>query len=368
MVHLQCRGLRYTVISDKQPMDHHLEEFRDWIEHEAAEKAYFAGTFWFVLSRLSEEDFAKNVGLQTVGTSTVPVADSQATVVTTDRAGRKSSVTFWHLPFHRERQLHFVFSLASPSKSIKFIYKLLARANGKAHLFPIGQTLTKECVRLSSAYSFDQTQIVRGVSYPSRPSEGGADINLRPGNASTFFSKLEDERRVLKLARMRAPVGQDRVCEFTVSRIGYVSYHGGEVRPLLDRILGPLTEQMAASVKPFEEAKGRFVKLRFQEPVFTDQSSYGTVLGALARLPRTTLALIHANPYFHAALTNYEDGGEFDIFITNSSTIHIQGRGEASPASFLRLHNSLAEVFREAEVGLESPTQFTLRDLLEGHV
>jgi hypothetical protein len=125
---------------------------------------------------------------------------------------------------------------------------------------------------------------------------------------------------------------------------------------------------MAASVKPFEEARGRFVELRFQEPVFTDKSSYGSVLGALARLPRSTLALIHANPYFHAALTNYEDGGEFDIFITNPSTIHIQGRGEASPASFLRLHNSLAEVFREAEVGLENRTQYTLRELLEGHV
>jgi hypothetical protein len=125
---------------------------------------------------------------------------------------------------------------------------------------------------------------------------------------------------------------------------------------------------MTESVKPFEEAKGRFVGLRFAEPVFADQSSYKIVVDTLARLPRTTLALLHANPYFHATLTNYEDGAQFDLFITDSSTIHLHGRGETSGASFVRLQISLAEQFREADVTLEEPPQFILRDLVEGRV
>ena len=137
---------------------------------------------------------------------------------------------------------------------------------------------------------------------------------------------------------------------------------------LLKLIVEGLSGAMTESVRPFEQARGRFVGLHFSEPVFVDQSSYKAVLEALGKLPRTSLAIIHTNPYFHATLTNYEDGGEFDVFITNTSTIHIQGRGEASAASFLRLHNNLTELFRDADVALEKAEQFRLRDLVEGRV
>jgi hypothetical protein len=348
-------------------MPHGLEEFQNWIQGKAASAPYFAGTFWFVLSPLVEADLAAALGFQPLHAQVVPMADWAASVTFAGRSGKKSEATFWHLPFHKH-QLHLLFSLAKPWRSLRFIYKLLGRARGKAHLFPIGHRLAKSCVRLHRGCSFEETHVIRGVSYPSRPHEGGADINLKPGNAAIFFAKLEDERRVLKLARMVAPTGSGTSCEFTVSRIGYISYHRGEVGALLELILGQISEEMAVSVKPFEEARGRFVGLRFPEPVFTDQASYQTVLEALNRLPRTTLALLHANPYFHATLTNYEDGGEFDLYITDSSTIHLHGRGEASAASFLRLHTNLAEVFREAEVALEMPQQYHLRDLLEGRV
>jgi hypothetical protein len=348
-------------------MNRDMEKFCDWIQERAISDRYFAGTFWFVLSPLAEDALAAALQLQPTSSQIVPTADGAGKVTFTGRTGKRSEATFWHLPFHKN-ELHFFFSLAKPWRTLRFIYKFLGRARGKAHLFPIGHRLAKSCVRLNPKSPFEQTYVVRGVSYPSRPHEGGADINLRPGNAAVFFSKLEDEHRVLKLARMVAPTEKGETCEYTVSRIGYISYHRGEVETLLDFILGKLSEEMVASVKPFEEAKGRFVGLHFPEPVFTEQGGYKTVLEALNRLPRTTMALIHANPYFHATLTNYEDGGEFDVFITDSSTIHLHGRSEASAASFLRLHNNLAEVFREAAVALESPHEYHLRDLLEGRV
>jgi len=348
-------------------MNHGMEQFRDWIQERAVSDPYFAGTFWFVLSPLVEADLAAALNLEAVHSQIVPAADLAGKVTFIGRTGKKSEAIFWHLPFHKH-QLYLFFSLVKPRRALRFIYKLLGRARGRAHLFPIGHRLAKSCVRLHPHSPFEQTNVVRGVSYPSRPHEGGADINLRPGNAAIFFAKLEDEQRVLKLARMVAPTGTETSCEFTVSRIGYISYHRGEVGPLLELILGQLSDEMVASVKPFEEAKGRFVGLRFPEPVFTEQAGYRSVLEALNRLPRTTMALIHANPYFHATLTNYEDGGEFDVFITDSSTIYLHGRSEASAASFLRLHTNLAEVFREAAVALEAPHEYHLRDLLEGRV
>ena len=348
-------------------MQQRFEDFADWIEEQSSADPYFAGTFWFVLSPLVESDLARVMELQASVIRSVPLADTVTKVAFTGRSGRRATAEFWHLPFHAHR-LHLFFSLAKPWWALRFIYTLLGRAKGKAHLFPIGHRLLKSSVRLDSKYSFAQTHVVRGVSYPSRPSEGGAEINLKPGNAAAFFEKVEDERRVLKLARMRAPVSSSGCCEFTVSRVGYVSYHRGAFRPLLELITGGLSEEMTNMAKPFEDARGRFVGLRFSEPVFAERSSCVEVLSSLSRLPRTTVALLHANPYFHATLTNYEDGGEFDVFITNASTIHVQGRGEVSAASFLRLHNNLSQVFSEAAVALHDPPHFRLRDLLDGRV
>jgi hypothetical protein len=364
---LQTCRMRYILKPVTNPMPQSLEAFQNWIQEKGATVPYFAGTFWLVLSPLVGPDFASALDLQPLHTQVVPMADFAGRVTFAGRSTKTSEVTFWHLPFHRQ-QLHLLFSLAKPWQAARFLYKMLGRARGKAHLFPIGHRLAKSCGRLNSGFPFEQTRVIRGVSYPSRPHEGGADINLKPGNAATFFAKVEDEGRVLKLARMVAPTGGETTCEYTVSRLGYISYHRGEVGALLKFILGQMSEEMTASVKPFEEARGRFVGLRFPGAAFTERVSYGTVLEALSRLPRTTVALLHANPYFHATLTNYEDGGEFDVFITGPSTIHLHGRGEASAASFLRLHNNLAEVFREAEVALEMPQQFRLRDLLEGRV
>jgi hypothetical protein len=345
-----------------------LREFEVWIEQKAAEDPHFSGTFWFVLSPLSEDRFAASLGQPPVDPQTVPLADFATDVVIKNRRDGMQQTTFWHLPFGSANRLHLLFSLERPSRALRFMYRLLARARGSAHLFPIGHSLVRSCVRLDDRYEFSQTRVLRGVSYPSQPSEGGAEIKLNPGDAGVFFERLDEDRRVLKLARMRARIGEEGSCEFTVSRIGYVSYHKGQFAALLKLILGRLSQEMTASVRPFEEARGRFVALRFPEPVFAERASYAGVFGALSRLPHATLAVLHANPYFHATLTNYEDGGEFDVFVTDLSTVRIQGREGASPASFLRLHNSLAEVFREPTVKIEEAPDFRLKDLLEGRV
>jgi len=345
-----------------------LDQFQSWIQRKATEQRFFAGTFWFVFSTLGDADLRRVLGSQTPLSGEIPLADWAATVSVRKRTGSSLQATFWHLPVCKDG-IHVFFSLEKPSQAIRPIYRLLAKAGGKAHLFPIGHPLIKACVRVISSRSFEETYIVRGVSYPSRPYEGGADINLRPGNAAIFFHKLEDDKRVLKTARMRAPVDERALCEFTVSRVGCISFHKGAFAPLMTLMVGRLAGAMLASVKPFERAKGQFVSFNFSEPFFADRASYGNVLNALSRLPRTSVALLHVNPYFYATVTNYEDGGEFDVFITGHSAIEVQARGEASPASFLRLQDGLTELFRDTTVVIQDkPTQYHLRDLLEGRV
>jgi len=344
-----------------------LEQFRSWIEKQATEKNYFSGTFWFLFSSLHDADFARILDFRQASPPLIPTADQNRTVLIQKRTGTVVQATFWRLPIRHEN-VHILFSLDNPTQALRPMYHLLSRTRGKVNLLPLGYPVVKNCIRRNPTFSLEHTYVVRGVSYPSRPNEGGADINLLPGKAEAFFARLEEEKRVLKTVRFRAPTPDHTFCEFTIGRAGYLSYHSGPFSPLLELISERLPAELTDSVRPFEQAKGHYVEFRFSEPIFLDRANYHIVVDALSRVPRTSLALLHTNPYFHAALTNYEDGGEFDIFITGHSTIHVRGQGEVSPASFLRIQNGLTEQFRDAQIGLEKREQHTLKDLIEGRV
>jgi hypothetical protein len=344
-----------------------LDEFRVWLEEVSEREAFFSGTFWFLFSKLPEFEFHQALDLEAVAVSPIPCVARTTNSTVYLRTGNSVRATFSELPLGRDN-LHVLFSLEKPAQALRPMYRLLARTRGRVHLFPLGTPIVQSCTRLAPQFSIDETHVLRGVSYPTRPSYGGADINLKPGTAPLFFSKLREERRVLKTARLKAPTGKGSFCEFTVGRAGYITYHKGKLGPLLELIAGDLSKKFSESVRPFERTGGRFVEFRFEEPLFVDRANYAVVVDALSQLPRTSLALLHTNPYFHAALTNYEDGSEFDVFITGHSTISIQGRKEASPASFLRIQNGLSEQFRDASVSLEKQTQFDMKDLLDGRV
>jgi hypothetical protein len=344
-----------------------LEDFRVWIEEQSSRLSYFSGTFWILFSNLDQTNFERTLHLAESSVSLVPGGARSVTVSVTKRGGTAVSASFFELPFEGGH-VHVLFSLEKPNRALRPMYRLLARSRGKVQLFPIGHPLFKACVRLFDSFTFDATRVLRGVSYPSRPNEGGADINLKPGSASAFFTRLEEEKRVLKTAKLRAPVSPNAYTEYTIGRPGYITYHKGPVGPLLELIRTKLTNELSKSVRPFERAAGHFVEFNFPEPLFVDRANYVVVLDALAKLPRTSVALLHANPYFHAAVTNYEDGAEFDVFITDHSTIHVQGHDEVSPASFLRIQNGLTEQFQDARVSLEKTSDYSLRDLMEGQV
>jgi hypothetical protein len=355
-----------------------FKQFENWIESEARRESHFSATFWFLFSTLPEREFRSSLGLREPSRQAPPIIqdlvalghapfEASTTVTITKRTGTILQASFSLLPVHREN-VYLLFSLDKPTSSLRPMYRLRARARGKVQLFPFGHPVIKSCAQLSPGSSLDETYVIRGVSYPSRPSDGGAEINLRPGNASSFFSRVDEEKRILKTVRLRVPTSSESFCEFSIGRSGYVTYHKGRFGPLWERMTGRLSDELSTLVRPFQRAAGRFVEFRFAEPLFVGRSNYNIVLEALSRLPRASVALLHRNPYFHATLTNYEDGGEFDVFITGHSTIHVQGQGDVSPASFLRIQNGLTELFRDASVSLEEQKRYTLRQLMEGQV
>ncbi len=276
------------------------------------------------------------------------------------------SCWFWFLPISTG-SVKFLLSTGKPRDTARLMYRLLSRFQGKAQLYPIGHELIRAAVRVSSKYRFEDTEILRGVSYPNPPSEGGAEIDITPGNAREFFDRVNQGRRLLKHVRVRAPYADRAFCEYTVNRIGCVSFHEGSPEVFLGMLTEHLAPRIIEAARPYQKTAGQFVTYKFPTPIFTSPDSYAYVVDALKRLPHSAVAVLHANPYCHATLTNYEDGRQFDVFITDPSTIFVEGHGDIQAASFIRLQNSISLVFQDASVAVERPQTTNLRDLLGEH-
>ena len=64
-------------------------------------------------------------------------------------------------------------------------------------------------------------------------------------------------------------------------------------------------------------------------PVLVDAEATGEVLAELEGQRDISLAVLHRNPYLHVVVTDYSDGSNFDVVVTN---VH-PGPGRASVRS-----------------------------------
>jgi hypothetical protein len=342
------------------------KELAKWIAAQGKGNPYFSANFWIIWSDLDENRFTA-LGRFSQNTASLGPLEKGAHVSFYKRSGREISTWFWFLPISTG-SVKFVLSLGKARETTRLTYRLLSRFQGKAQLYPVGHDLIRAAVRLSNDFRFEDTEILRGVSYPNPPNEGGAEIDISPGNARDFFDRVNEGHRLLKLVRIRAPYAEHSCCEYTVHRIGCLSFHEGAPEVFLAMLAEHLAPRIVEAAKPYQKTTGQFVTYKFPTPIFSSSESYSYVVDALKRLPHSAVAVLHANPYFHALLTNYEDGGQFDVYITDPSTIFIEGHGDIQPTSFVRVQNSIALVFQDASIAVESPRKPSLKDFLGEHV
>jgi hypothetical protein len=340
-------------------------ELTKWIADESEGNPYFSANFWIIWSDLDLKEFT-SLGRFSQNVSRLGPLENGTQVSITKRSGREVSNWFWFLPISKS-SVKFVLSFGKARETTGLIYKLLSRFQGKAQLYPIGHELIRAAVRVSRNFRFEDTEVLRGVSYPSPPNEGGAEIDMLPGNARDFFDRVSHGQRLIKLVRVKTPYAANSFCEYTVNRIGCLSLHAGSPEPFLAMLTEHLAPRIIEAARPYKKATGQFVTYSFPTPIFASPDSYDYVVNALKRLPHSAVAVLHANPYFHALLTNYEDGRQFDIYITDPSTIFVEGHGDIQPASFVRLQNNISLIFQDASVAVEGPKKVSLREFLGEH-
>lgn len=123
-------------------------------------------------------------------------------------------------------------------------------------------------------------------------------------------------------------------------------------------LLRDRARSVASSVVPLR------VKLR--EPLLRTAEDTGVVIDILRDEPRLGVAVVHRNPYLHLSVSDYDDGSNFDIFVTTPSEVVVHPGFTASVGSLNRVLQRLSESLPSEEVGNRADqSEITVEDLLK---
>jgi hypothetical protein len=77
------------------------------------------------------------------------------------------------------------------------------------------------------------------------------------------------------------------------------------------------------------------------------------------------IAVLHRNPYLHVVVTDYADGSNFDVFVTEPDAIEVHPGFRSSLGALTRLTQSLGERFEALKIAEAAPPEpVSLDDLI----
>jgi len=88
----------------------------------------------------------------------------------------------------------------------------------------------------------------------------------------------------------------------------------------------------------------------YEAPLLRRPEDLKRLRDGLTRFPHGSCTVLHANPYFHAALVDNRDFSAVDIWVLSESSILIVPQLHASPAALKRLVNHIFENFGEGRI------------------
>jgi hypothetical protein len=135
------------------------------------------------------------------------------------------------------------------------------------------------------------------------------------------------------------------------------TYYGGEFRLFEHVVLGALVasgarrrDLLSGRERHSAAAAETAIAVRLPTGLFSDPNLVAELLESLVEQRGTGIAVLHRNPYLHVAVTDYLDGSNADLFVTNDDQVVIYPGYRASVGSLTRLTEHLAERFSARDI------------------
>jgi hypothetical protein len=216
-----------------------------------------------------------------------------------------------------------------------------------------------EVSRMTARKRADQSSLSRG--WPARSG------SLRPTHHEAIADAEAEGASVRTLS-----LHVTDALSMHLRRLAGATFYNGDF-DLFDRlVLGRLATAasrrralLSGRERRVDEAPRRPISIRLPVPLLVDAEATGEVLAELESQRNVAVAVLHRNPYLHVVVTDYSDGSNFDLFVTDPSTIDIHPGFRASLGSLTLLTQQLGERFEAVEIAEAAPAApVSLDDLL----
>lgn len=135
-------------------------------------------------------------------------------------------------------------------------------------------------------------------------------------------------------------------------RLAGATYYSGDFGLFTDAVIGGLSravtkrrQLLLGRDRQPESAPVSAIALELGSPVFRDPGALRQLVSHISEQRGLGVAVLHRNPYFHVAITDYLDGSNYDVFVTSESEVTIFPGYRATLGSLARTSDALAERF-----------------------
>lgn len=183
----------------------------------------------------------------------------------------------------------------------------------------------------------------------------------------TYVDVLNDFEPGGSVKTMQVTVG-DRLSLHIRRRAG-LTYKGGDPNLFVDVALHHLAALAANAVRIFEGRERQVhtpppppLSIDVPEGQFANPDHLRGFVVKLDRISDVGVAVLHGNPYLHVIVTDYRDGSNFDLFITDDRQIRLYPGFRTSVGALTRFADSLSDILPSIAIHDAAPKQGMTRD------
>lgn len=129
------------------------------------------------------------------------------------------------------------------------------------------------------------------------------------------------------------------------------TYYGGDPHLFHSVVLSILAQAVAGKAAVFRDRQRRKhepvappITIQLHPGHFEETERLQELVRGLDKTPAMGVAVLHGNPYLHVAVTDYRDGSNYDIVVTNDDAISIYPGFRTSLGSLARMTDAIGEL------------------------